>query len=101
MFDDHSVYLASLSLLFWVAVLSLRQMKSNKLYMHLKLFQTEAYFLRLYLLPRSSSGREWNFLLTRRLVLSSVCFNSSFSSGLCKDCSRALLKEKNNPTKHI
>lgn len=44
MFDDHSVYLASLSLLFWVAVLSLRQMKSNKLYMHLKLFQTEAYF---------------------------------------------------------
>lgn len=44
MFDNHSVSLSSLSLLFWVALLSLRQMKINKLYMHLKLFQTEAYF---------------------------------------------------------
>lgn len=72
-----------LSLLFWVALLSLRQMKSNKVYMHLKLFQTEAYFC----IPRSSSGREWNFLLTRGLILSGMWFNSSLSSALCKDCS--------------
>lgn len=44
MFDNYSVSLFSLSLLFWVSLFSPRQMKSNKLYMHLQLFQTEAYF---------------------------------------------------------
>lgn len=91
MFEHHSVYLSLLTFSFWVAVLILKQMARNKLYMHLKLFQ-RSLFLRSYLLPRSSSGREWNFLLKKRLVLSGMWFNSSLSSAFCKDHTRVLLK---------
>lgn len=83
--------MSSLSFSFWVAVLILKQMKSNKLYMHLKLFK-RSLFLQSYLLPRSSSGREWNFLLKKRLVLGGMWFNSSLCSAFCKDHTRVLLK---------
>ena len=60
MFEHHSVYLSSLSLSFWAAVLILRQMKSNKLYTYLKLFQREAYFCSLTRFQRHpQAGNEY------------------------------------------
>lgn len=56
----------------WVAVLILRQMKSNKLYMHLKLFQREAYSCSLTCFQGHPQARNETFLLEKRLMLSGM-----------------------------
>lgn len=94
MFEHHSVYVFSLSHSLWGAVLIPRQMKSIELYVHLKLFQREAYFCCHTRFQGCLQAGNETFCWRKGWYLTSMWFNIRWSLAFCENHGIVLLKGK-------